>query len=218
MLKDNVPVPMVDDAIHVNMLRDAQRSGPSEKRGLYGLQWGNPNLAPHLKFVRDQFILPYINFDHNALEIGPGGGRWTRYLLSFKQIYVVDKHKELLDELATNFRIPHLLPILNNGTDFPTVPEGAIDFVFSFGVFVHLNPSVIEEYLSSIRRIVKPSANIVIQYSDKTKELARKNRVFSDITPDLMRQMVMQAGYTILEENLSALPHSSIMRFRRKSL
>lgn len=124
----------------------------------------------------------------------------------------------MLDELSRNFRLPHLLPIANNGTDFPDVPDGAIDFVFSFGVFVHLDPPIIAAYLASLGRVVTPSANIVIQYSDNTKEKSRLNKGFSDNTPDRMRRMVLQAGYTILEENLSILPHSSIMRFRPGSL
>ena len=31
----------------------------------------------------------------------------------------------------------NIIEILNNGTDFPGVPAASVDFVFSFGVFVH---------------------------------------------------------------------------------
>ena len=155
---------------------------------------------------------PYLNPDHHAVEIGPGG-RWTRYLVAFEKLYVVDYHRELLDELTRLYRLPSLVCIRNNGTDFPSVPAGSIHFLFSFGVFVHLDLDLIRAYLTNMRPLLRPDANVVIQYSDKTKEEARRTKGFSENTPDVMRAMVLEAGYVILEENLTLIHHSSIMRF-----
>jgi cyclopropane fatty-acyl-phospholipid synthase-like methyltransferase len=152
------------------------------------------------------------------MEIGPGGGRWTRYLLGFRTLYVVDYHQEMLDELVKTFRVPNLSLIKNSGSDLPGIPPDTVDFVFSFGAFVHLEQDVIRGYLQALRSVVRDSTNIVIQYSDKTKETARHNLGFSQNTPGEMRILVQQTGYCILEENLTALPHSSIMRFRKDPL
>ena len=46
-----------------------------------------------------------------AVEIGPGGGRWTRYLLGFKSIYAVDYHDEVLREFAKTFGFIQLASI-----------------------------------------------------------------------------------------------------------
>ena len=102
--------------------------------------------------MQDQFLLPYVNPDHQAIEIGPGGGRRTRYLLRFGYLYGVDYPRELLDELKGNFKAPHLHLVLNNGTDFPGIPDLSIDFIFSFGVFVHLDVDIIEAYLGNMRQ------------------------------------------------------------------
>ena len=80
--------------------------------------------------------------------------------------------QELLDELNKNFRAKNLIPIKNNGTDFPSVPEHQVDFVFSFGTFVHLDAPVIEGYLQSIRSILRQGGNVVLHYSDMTKIMA----------------------------------------------
>jgi len=64
---------------------------------------GRPGRLAPLKFVRDTYVLPYVKPDHTAVEIGPGGGRWTRYLLGFKSIYAVDYHDEVLREFAKTF-------------------------------------------------------------------------------------------------------------------
>src|SRR5438309_1580474 len=108
-------MPSLDTALHRNMLAGSYARGETNEQTLYGMQWGDPNEVPFLRFVRDQYIAPYLNFDHVALEIGPGGGRWTRYLLSFRKVIVVDYHRELLDELAKNFAVSHLTPIQNSG-------------------------------------------------------------------------------------------------------
>jgi len=188
----------------------AVRQAVSSK-DLYGLQWGDPDFVPPLKFVLERYVLPYVNPEHTAIEIGPGGGRWTRYLLQFKKLYVLDCHQELLDELRKNFDKPNMIFVKNNGTDFPNV-ERNVDFVFSFGAFVHMGLPLIEEYLRNLKSVVKPGANIVIQYSDRTKIMGQ-NIGFSDNTPAQMRQLVLNSGYRILEEDLTTMWHSSIVRF-----
>ena len=181
---------------------------------LYGLEWGDPDVVPPLTFIKERYVLPYVNRQHTALEIGSGGGRWTRYLLGFETLYAVDYHQELLDELKRNFgRHPHIRFVKNHGTDFPGIDQHSIDYLFSFGTFVHLDFHLIEAYLLAIRSIIKPEGNVVIQYSDKRKVMAQINEGFSDNTPEQMREAVRQAGYRILEEDTTSLWHSSVIRF-----
>jgi cyclopropane fatty-acyl-phospholipid synthase-like methyltransferase len=206
-------MPKLDSPMHVNMLRDAAKDGQIARDGIYGLHWGDPQKDHALRRVRERFIYPYLNPDHRAIEIGPGGGRWTRYLLSFGELIAVDYNQPLLDELAKNYRAPHLRMLKNSGTDFPGIADRSINFVFSFGVFVHLDMPIIKGYLAEIRRTLAPSGNAVLQYSDKTKEWGRKNEGFSDNDPARMRAMVLAAGFRIVEEDTDSLPHSSVIRF-----
>jgi hypothetical protein len=46
-----------------------------------------------------------------------------------------------------------------------------------------------------------------------TKIMARENKGFSQNTPPEMRRMVLDAGYCILEEDLTTMWHSSLVRF-----
>lgn len=206
-------MPELNSPIHLDWLRKFRARN---EKALYGLEWGDPEEMWSLKLVRDQFIAPYVNSAHRALEIGPGGGRWTRYLLNFGRLFVVDMHQEILDELAKHFSAPNIVPVRNSGTDFPGIGPASIDFAFSFGVFVHLDAWIIKAYLESLHSVVTGEANIVIQYSDMTKQAARKVPSFAKNDPITMRRMVDAAGYTILEENVTALWHSSIMRFRKR--
>jgi hypothetical protein len=208
-------MPDLSTSLHVDMLNDAKRNGQPERDGLYGLHWGDPQRLDWLRFVRDEFVLPFVHPDRVGVEIGPGGGRWTRYLLTLARLYVVDFHQELLDELARNFRTPWLFPIKNSGTDFPLIELDSVDLVFSFGVFVHLDIPIIESYLDNIKTIIRPGADVIIQYSDKTKEWARKNLTFSDNDPTRMCALITTRGYRIVREDRDKLPHSSIVHFTK---
>jgi SAM-dependent methyltransferase len=218
-------MPELSTSLHLDMLSQARSKNSLAKRllrafrwelapPLYGLEWGDPDVVEPLKFIRDRYVLPYVDARHDAVEIGPGGGRWTRYLVGFKKLYAVDYHQELLDELKRNFRRRgNISFIRNNGTDFPGIASGSIDYLFSFGTFVHLEFHLIEAYLAAIRSIVRSKANIVIQYSDKTKVMAQLNKGFAENTPARMREAVQAAGFNILEEDTTSLWHSSVVRF-----
>jgi len=134
-------------------------------------------------------------------------------MLSCLNLFAVDYHQELLDELAKNFRAPGLRLIRNDGTDFPGIPDRCVDFLFTFGVFVHLETSIIGAYLGQMKRILKPSGCAVIQYSDKTKLAAQQDPTFSENRPEVMRAMLVAHGYKILEEDTHTLWHSSVVRF-----
>ena len=80
----------------------------------------------------------------------------------------MDYHHELLNELRKNYAEKNVHFIKNNGIDFPNIEKGSIDYLVSFGTFVHLDVELIEAYLKNMTSIIKPGANIVIQYSDNT--------------------------------------------------
>ncbi len=217
-------MPDLNSSLYTDMLRSSARGRSLPRRlfgairreftskPLYGLEWGDPETVEPLRFIRDRWVIPYVRPDYTALEIGPGGGRWTRYLLQFKRLYVVDFHQELSSELRKNFHRPNMVFIRNNGTDFPGVPDRAVDYVFSFDTFVHLDPPLIEAYLGNLKRIVSPGGNVVLHYSDKTKPMAQENPTFSANDPIKMRAMVAAAGFQVAEEDLTTMWHSSLIR------
>ena len=206
-------MPPLNTRLHVTMLREAYRRGQPSRQGIYGLQWGDPETNKKLGKIRDHWLLPYVTARHVGLEIGPGGGRWTRYMLGFQRLYAVDHYPELLLELRKNFPQPNIVEICNNGTDFPGVTPASVDFVFSFGAFVHMDMDVISGYLANLPAVIRPQAQLVIQYSDKNKPAAQQNPGFSDNDPLRMREAVEAAGFRIEEEDTSTLKNSSIMRF-----
>jgi len=215
-------MPSLTTPLHLDMLRKGQHGLIARLRRawdafraqkIYGLEWGDPERDAPLIYVKNHFLIPYVTPRTTVLEIGPGGGRWTRYLLAARMVYAVDYHQELLDELELNFRADNLISIKNNGTDLPGVPAESIDFVFSFGVFVHLDVHLIDAYLRSFKSVLKAGGNIVLQYADKTKPMAKLNNGFAENAPEQMRKLILSHGYRIEEEDTGTMWHSSIVRF-----
>lgn len=220
-------MPKLDTDLHVKMYRQHKKADTFMVRmkrafsvlfgrNLYGLQWGDPETSGPLAYVRDHFLLPYVTPGKTVVEIGPGGGRWTRYMLRAKKIYAVDFHQELLDELKSRFNAKNIEFVRNNGTDFPAIPPGSVDFIFSFDAFVHFDIDIIERYLAEIKPLLNPQSNVVIHYADKRKPLAKRNVHLSENDPETMRQLVASRGYSIREEDTYSLSHSSLIRFGLK--
>jgi len=181
--------------------------------GIYGIQWGDPDVWTPLQFIRDRYVLPFIRPEHTALDIGCGGGRWTRQLLGFKTVYAVDYYEDLLVEFRKSFaRYKHVTCIKNHGTDFPGIAPHSIDYILSFGCFGHINRSLIDSYLGNIKSILKPGGNVVIHYSDKNKIMAQ-GAGFSDNTPEQMRALVRGHGYRIIQEDTTTMWNGAIVHF-----
>ena len=178
----------------------------------YGDQWGDPEHEPMLKQVVKQFISPYIRQQANILEIGPGGGRWTQYLLACEKLYCVELNPEMFDYLDNRFpEQKHFSFILTNGSDFPGIPASSVDFVFSFGTLVHLDFSIIREYIKNLSEIMRYNGNISIQFSNKKKPMANKNPDFSDNSPEQMIKLLELHDFCVTKIDDNLLPHSTII-------
>jgi ubiquinone/menaquinone biosynthesis C-methylase UbiE len=103
-----------------------------------------------------------------ALEIGPGGGRWTEVLLArVARLVLVDVSPRPLELCRERFpgeqRIRY---VQSSGSDIPEVGAGSIDAVWSFDVFVHIAPVDQAGYLDEIGRILAPGGVAVIHHAD----------------------------------------------------
>lgn len=86
---------------------------------------------------------------NNVLEIAPGFGRWTKFLLANCDDYTgIDISKACIEHCISVFNKGNFH--VNDGYSLSTVPDGAFDFVFSFDSLVHAEKDVISKYLIQI--------------------------------------------------------------------
>jgi SAM-dependent methyltransferase len=88
------------------------------------------------------------------LEIAPGFGRWTQFLKTQCQsMLAVDISRRCVEYCEARFASDnHIAFQVNDGVSLAGVPDGSVDFVFSFDSLVHAEDDVIKAYLSQIAR------------------------------------------------------------------
>ena len=199
----------------------------------YGAQWGDPDITG-LKYWLQQlrlggrvpgdlarvvtaYIRPYVHERATVLEIGAGGGRWTKYLLAAEHIIAVDLNPEFFPLLQERFRdcAAKLEFYHTRGYELAGVAGGSVDFVFSFGTFVHIEPEGIDAYLGEIERVLRPGAAAAILYADKTKRRGRKIATFSNMNAALMAELVAKHEFDWIAHDTRLLNHSNIAVLRR---
>ena len=96
--------------------------------------------------------------------------------------------------------------------DLDPIADDSVDFVFSFGTFVHIEPDGIAQYLAEIRRVLKPAGVAVVHYAAKEKPAGRLNRTFSDMTAEKLTAM---APMELIAHDTTLIGHSNIVVFRK---
>jgi SAM-dependent methyltransferase len=104
----------------------------------------------------------------SLLEIAPGHGRWTQYLLRQCSSYVgVDLSPSCVDACQKRFADQsHATFVANDGMTLPMVAAGSIDFVFTFDSLVHAESDAISSYLREFDRILSPDGVAFIHHSN----------------------------------------------------
>ena len=84
----------------------------------------------------------------SVLEIAPGYGRWTQYLVRSSERYIgVDLSSEGVAACRERFAtLEHAEFHVNDGRSLPMVADSSIDFAFSFDSLVHVEADVVGAY------------------------------------------------------------------------
>jgi SAM-dependent methyltransferase len=131
----------------------------------------------------------------SILEIAPGFGRWTYYLRTLcQQLVIVDVAENCIEACRQRFAGDrHISYHVNDGRSLEMIPDGSIDFVFSFDSLVHAEADVIDEYLSQLARKLTPSGVGFIHHSNigaYEREFSRMRRI-----PPFLRPAMNLIGY-----------------------
>lgn len=139
------------------------------------------------KNLIEAFIEPYCGPEGITLEIGPGHGRWTQALaLRSARLHLVELSPNCLEACRKRFRdVGHLIFHLTPGTELPGIEDASVDFVWSYDVFVHIEPADIAAYLGEISRVLKPGGKCVIHHAAKSLSYLLARRLSRFVSPNL---------------------------------
>ena len=116
--------------------------------------------------VIDHIMLQNIRSNAVVLEIGPGFGRWTRKLIEISsRVMVVDVAEKCINHCREIFRHKDNVELhVNDGRSLSFADDESVDFIWSFDVFVHIEPEDIDAYLQEFRRILKRDGLAIIHH------------------------------------------------------
>jgi cyclopropane fatty-acyl-phospholipid synthase-like methyltransferase len=95
------------------------------------------------------------------------------------------------------------------------IAEASVDLVFTFDVFVHLEPEGIGAYLHEIERVLRPGGTAVVHYGDVRKDIAAHNPGFSRMTRAKMEELIAETGLRVLDHDDLIMFHSNLVALRR---
>jgi hypothetical protein len=176
----------------------------------------------HATYLR--CIKPYVADYINALEIGSGRGAWTKCMLGFAEVHVL----EVLPENSIGIR-----EYLNNPPNLyyhditkedytETIQDYYFNFMFSFGVLCHLPFNELERFAQNLHDKIDMDNDCFWMISDYKKaglpqdkdELPRPGRWYNN---DLERTCIMleREGYRIIDPDVGTNLRDPIIHFRR---
>lgn len=177
-----------------------------------GDEWSEKEIteARYLKYAK-----PYLTKNDLVLEIGPGGGKYTEYLLrDCRHLVCVDVSSKMLRRIRKRFTdVTNLSSMKIDGISFNPFPPASVDFAFSFDAFVHLEPEDIYNYLVELKTVLKPGGKACIHTSNMLSKggwekfkggyrlsLGGKRFVgkFSRMTPEIMRKFLEDLHFSII--------------------
>jgi SAM-dependent methyltransferase len=154
-----------------------------------------------------EFLIPHVPQGATVLEVGPGGGRWTDLLQRRAgKLIVVDVAERALALCRERFSTcSHIEYLLGDGRTID-VPDNSIDVIWSFDVFVHINPPDARAYFREFRRILKPGGHAMIHHAGPPLQGYRRRPGWrSDLTDAMIRDFVQENDLTLISQLNSAL-------------
>jgi ubiquinone/menaquinone biosynthesis C-methylase UbiE len=147
----------------------------------------------------DEVIRTHIKPRMAVLEIGTGAGRWTEILQpAARELIAVDVSAKALDmckkrfSSATNIRF-----FLIREPSLEFIPDKTIEAVWSFDVFVHINPADTDRYLSELKRILVPGGIALIHHP---KDGGQHGGCRSRTTAHLFARLLEKHGLALVRQ------------------
>ena len=111
----------------------------------------------------ETFAQPNLAPTSVALEVAPGRGRWTEFLVAnAAKVHLFDLNDSCIEACRQRFAdVDHVTYCVNDGSSLPGVDAASVDFVWSYDSFVHMEADTIRGYLSEFARVLRPGGRFV---------------------------------------------------------
>ena len=171
---------------------------PSKKDGKWDIEEFFQTGTEHIKS-----IIAYIESLNlklqkgSALDFGCGAGRLTQALCPFfAQCSGVDIAPAMIDLARTLNRYGEKCSYhVNTKSDLSLFSSNYFDFIYTWLVLQHIEPSYVKEYLKEFLRVLKPGGLLIFQLPSRRKEPNTPVRHASEINNDTLPAPLPNSGF-----------------------
>jgi ubiquinone/menaquinone biosynthesis C-methylase UbiE len=116
----------------------------------------------------DNLIRPHVTPVAQVIEIAPGHGRWSEYIIPTSGfVTLVDLSPNCLQFCRKKFaHCDNVDYYLTTGSSLPKYCDQNIDFIWSYDSFVHMAPAIIHAYLRGFTRVLRAGGVAVIHHAN----------------------------------------------------
>lgn len=122
----------------------------------------------HMLYLR--CIKPYITHQTKVLEIGCGGGAWTKMMLDAEEIWCLDARTAEANGIFEYLGHPKNVRYVQvSNAECEKLEDDKFDLVFSMGCLCHLPFQTVADYIRNLYPKMKRGSNGFIQIADYDK-------------------------------------------------
>jgi ubiquinone/menaquinone biosynthesis C-methylase UbiE len=151
--------------------------------------------------VVTELLEPNVPSGSVALEVGPGGGRWTDILRQrASRLLIVDVADRALELCRERFNgCSNIEYLLTDGRTL-AVADSTVDAIWSYDVFVHINPPDTRSYFREFGRVLKPRGRAVIHHPGDGPTKGQRPGWRSDLTASMVAEFCRESGLRIVHQ------------------
>jgi SAM-dependent methyltransferase len=137
------------------------------------------------------------------LEIAPGFGRWTKFLLpACDEVVGIDLSTKCVEACRQRFAADkHAQFFANDGYSLAAAQDDSFDLIFSFDSLVHAEQEVLASYVPQVLRKLSPTGVAFLHHSNLLSygtSLGHLHGRAMSVSADLVGDFVTRAGGTLL--------------------
>ncbi|HUY92478.1 MAG TPA: class I SAM-dependent methyltransferase [Pirellulales bacterium] len=194
---------IVNEATRQSMALDAFVTAGHHQQRVYGLQWGIPEEAPQLRRAKDEFVLPALNSEMTVIEIGCGGGRWSRYFRErVEKAYLVDATQAAEAAVRAHCDWAGFEFVVASDGRMPSIETATVDYAFSFDTFVHFHRELFDTYISEVSRILKPGALFHLLHAKRWPDSIVNEQIFQYRDDDDVSALLASGSFRLTNRSL----------------
>jgi SAM-dependent methyltransferase len=151
-----------------------------------------------------------------VLEIAPGFGRWSQFLLTHCEEYFgVDLSKKCVEVCRRRFSSStrsHFIE--NDGKSLAMIPDNCIDFAFYYDSLVHVEIDVIREYIWQLCQKLTKGGVAFIHHSNAFSEVSDRLEAQSgaramSVSASQVKQLIEDSGgHVLIQEEVNWMGRS----------